>query len=158
MITRKLLIAVLIVTLCACNSKKENPIHQTQWLIGTWQHQDESGNVSYESWKKINSDELSGKSYVLQEGDTVVFEELSLVCRQDSLFYIPTVKGHNNDRPISFPLSSISEDKMLFENLLHDFPQQISYQKIGTDSLVAEVSGLENGVQRKFAIPMKRVE
>ena len=46
---------------------------------------------------------------------------------------------------------------MEFENLQHDFPQKISYQNIQNDSLIALVSGIQNGVAKKYEIPMRRV-
>jgi hypothetical protein len=47
---------------------------------------------------------------------------------------------------------------MIFENPAHDFPQFISYTKITTDSLVAEISGTKNGQARKQRFPMKRIK
>jgi hypothetical protein len=46
--------------------------------------------------------------------------------------------------------------KMVFENEQHDFPQQISYQKLSRDSLVAEISGVIKGEFRAQQFPMRK--
>ncbi len=140
-----------------CNADAEKEIKKAEWLIGTWENNTSRGNV-YETWNKVNDNELSGKSYVLKEKDTTVFETIRLVQEQDSLFYIPTVKNQNNDLPLRFSSKLISEDRLVFENPKHDFPQIISYTKIGVDSLIAEISGIKNGQERKQTFPMKRVK
>ena len=45
----------------------------------------------------------------------------------------------------------------MFENPGHDFPKKISYTKITNDSLVAEISGQQQGkpASEKFAMKKK---
>lgn len=52
----------------------------------------------------------------------------------------------------------MSETQLVFENLKHDFPQIISYTKVTSDSLVAEISGTKNGQKQKQIFPMKRIQ
>ena len=52
---------------------------------------------------------------------------------------------------------TISNEKMIFENPRHDFPQVISYAKTGANSLVAEISGVEKGKEHKETYPMKKI-
>ncbi|MDL2238777.1 DUF6265 family protein [Bacteroidales bacterium OttesenSCG-928-K03] len=146
---------LLVGFLISCGNNS-NPISKAEWLIGTWVFEDDFGNVSYETWKKISKNELQGKSYVLSKGDTVVFEILNMIQQDDNLYYTALVPEHNNDSTISFPLKSITEDEMLFENLQHDFPQKISYRKISNDSLIAKISGIMDGEENFFDIPMRR--
>jgi len=152
-------ITVFLIFAClACGNGKKMPISKSEWIIGTWKHIDKQGNVSYETWKKISDKELNGKSYVIIENDTTVFEELILLQKKDSLFYIAKVKGHNDNLPVCFSLKSLTKEKMKFENLQHDFPQKISYQNIRKDSLIALVYGIQNGVASKYEFLMKRVD
>jgi|GEM_PF-3228321 len=53
-------------------------------------------------------------------------------------------------------VKSMSETQLVFENLKHDFPQIISYTKVTSDSLVAEISGTKNGQKQIF--PMKQMQ
>ena len=129
---------------------------KTEWLIGTWEHKTSKGS-SFESWVKINDKELAGKSYALDGKDTQVFETIQLVEKDETLFYIPTVNNQNKGLPVSFLLKSISEEKMVFENPKHGFPQVISYTRLSADSLVAEISGSRNGMNTFRVFPMRRV-
>lgn len=125
--------------------------------MGTWENKTPRGSL-YEHWTKVNDHELSGKSYMVNDRDTMVFETVRLLEEQDSLFYIPVVKNQNRGLPVRFGLKACSDTKMVFENTQHDFPQQISYTRINADSLVAIISGLKNGKERKVEFPMRRVK
>ncbi len=131
-------------------------IKKAMWLTGTWENKTSRGSI-YETWIKVTDTELSGKSYILKEKGTVVFENIRLVQEQDVLYYIPTVKDQNKGLPVRFAAKTISETQLAFENPEHDFPQTISYTRIGADSLVAEISGNKNGQVRRQAFPMKRI-
>jgi hypothetical protein len=148
---------VSMIILCAYTTKQRNDIKKAEWLIGTWENKTQRGSI-YETWSKTSDNELSGKSYIVKEKDTVVFENIRLIQEQGGLFYIPAVNNQNDGLPVRFAPKSISETQMVFENLQHDFPQNISYTKINTDSLVAVISGTRNGEERKRTFPMKRMK
>ena len=154
----KIFIAIVsLIILCAWTMKQTNHIKKAEWLIGTWENKTPKGSI-YETWSKASDNELTGKSYIVKEQDTIVFEKIRLVQEQDGLFYIPTVKNQNDSLPVRFAAKTISETKLVFENPQHDFPQIISYTKINADSLVAEISGSKNGQELKQTFPMKRVK
>lgn len=142
--------------LCALTARETNDLKKAEWLIGTWENKTPRGSV-YESWNKVN-DEYSGKSYMVKEKDTMVFETLRLVQEKGGLVYIPTIKNQNNGLPVRFAAKSVTDGALVFENPQHDFPQIISYTRIGADSLVAEISGMRNGQERRQTFPMKRVK
>ncbi len=148
---------IVIAIFCSWACIQNNDIKKATWLIGTWENKTTRGSL-YETWAKVNDMELLGKSYMLKEKDTITFETVQLIQKDNSIFYIPIVKDQNNGQPVSFSLKRISDTEMVFENPAHDFPQVISYTKITTDSLVAEISGMRNGQLRKQTFPMKRVK
>lgn len=142
---------------CAWAESRFNQIESARWLVGTWENKTPRGSV-FETWNKVNDNELSGKSYVLKEKDTIVFETIRLVKEESGLFYIPVVKNQNEGMPVRFSATTMSANQLVFENQQHDFPQVISYTKVGSDSLVAEISGTKNGQARKQTFSMKRVK
>jgi hypothetical protein len=142
--------------LCSLVLKENLQTNEVEWLVGTWENKSARGSM-YETWTKVNNAELSGKSYILKDRDTVVFENVQLVKRNNVLTYIPTVNGQNNNQPVSFPMISRSENKVVFENKAHDFPQVISYTRISKDSLIAEISGISKGVAKRQGFPMRRI-
>jgi len=145
------------VVFCAWTSNRKNDIKKAGWLIGTWENKTPKGSI-YETWNKTSDIEFAGKSYIVKEKDTIVFENIQLIQEQDGLFYSPTVKNQNNGLPVRFTTNTISETQLVFENPHHDFPQIISYTQINSDSLVAEISGTKNGKERRDVFSMKRVK
>lgn len=153
----KILTAIVVLAVPgAWTIKQINDITKAEWLTGTWENKTARGSI-YETWNKTSETELAGKSYIIKEKDTVVFENIRLVQEKDGLFYIPAVKNQNDGLPVRFANKTISETQLVFENPQHDFPQVISYTKITPDSLVAEISGTKNGRERRQLFPMKRV-
>jgi len=137
--------------------KPAKKIAEAGWLVGTW-----SGNSgersTYENWEKYNDSTYVGRSYSIQQGDTVSSESIRLVQQGKVINYIPTVEGQNNDMPVMFTLISSDSNKLIFENPAHDFPQRVTYRMVSPDSLIAEISGLINGKQHAQEFPMHRVE
>jgi hypothetical protein len=148
---------VSLIIFSAWTTKQTNDLKIAAWLIGTWENKTQKGSI-YETWIKTNDKEFSGKSYIIKEKDTIVFENIRCVWEQDGLFYIPEVKNQNEGLPVRFASKTISETQLVFENPQHDFPQLISYTKMSEDSLVAEISGTKNGQVRKQIFPMKRMK
>ncbi len=157
----------LICILTACNKPKtatENEpislpkkIAQASWLVGTWSGKSKA-RTNYETWEKYNDSTYLGRSYSIQQGDTVSSESIKLVQQGEAISYIPTVDGQNNDMPVVFTLISSDSNRLIFENSAHDFPQRITYQMVSQDSLIAEISGLINGEHHAQEFPMRRVE
>lgn len=164
-----LLIAVVsIFMMYACNSQTEKEkeekteadkylslINKADWLIGSWENNTPEG-LLIEKWEKLNDTTLGGISYVTKGTDTLFSETMNLELKDDKLLYVPTVKDQNNAMPVIFTATSISEKEMVFENPTHDFPQKIMYRQITQDSLVAEVSAIVNGKEKKEIFSMKK--
>ncbi len=47
-------------------------------------------------------------------------------------------------------------DSIIFENLQHDFPQRVGYQRTGPDTLLAWIEGPRNGQVRRIEFPYRR--
>jgi hypothetical protein len=68
------------------------------------------------------------------------------------------VKDQNAGLPVAFTLTQASENRLVFENPAHDFPQKITYTRITGDSLLAEISGTINSEEKSQQFPMTRVK
>lgn len=151
-----LLPMLVLIMFTSATYQIKNNLTKVEWLIGTWENKTPRGSI-FETWTKINGNKLSGKSYMIKEKDTIVFENISLLFENENLHYIPIVENQNNNMPVKFTANSITTEKMIFENQQHDFPQIISYHKINKDSLVAEISGQKNGKSKSQTFHMKRI-
>lgn len=152
-------IGMLSVIACSAPTKQTHVYAQlakANTLLGSWQNTFPQGMI-WESWEQQNDSTYAGKSIVIIGSDTVSSETILLQQKGNELWYIPTVKEQNGALPIPFLLTASTGNQLVFENPKHDFPQQIKYTFIGTDSLVAEISGDAEGKKQPQQFPMKRL-
>ncbi|MGK6352442.1 DUF6265 family protein [Parapedobacter sp. DT-150] len=154
--TKITLAVVGLIVFCSWAARQIDEIKKAEWLIGTWENKTPKGSL-YESWSQSNDSGFIGKSYFLNDKDTAMFETIQLVEKEQKLYYIVSVANQNDGLPVSFASTTITDNVLVFENPQHDFPQVITYTKINSDSLVAEISGIRNGQERKQTFPMKRI-
>ena len=115
-------------------------------LKGTWTMNTSKGILN-ESWEIMNDSLLMGKSYEVQGKDTIPQEIVRLEFKEGNITYNPVVVDQNQQKPVVFKLASIRGNEFIFENKMHDFPQQIVYN-LGVDGLLASVSGATpNGIK-----------
>lgn len=131
-------------------------IAKAGWFLGEWGNSSKEGELT-ERWKKENDSVYHGESYFVVGGkDTVFAEHVKLEDANGKLAYIVTVPGQNNGQPVRFEMTSANESQIIFENPQHDFPSKIIYNKVGSDSLVAEISGTEKGKPKSEKFKMKK--
>jgi hypothetical protein len=133
-------------------------LEKFKWLEGNWSFKNKDGSFSFENWKKKDDSTMAGKSYVISGKDTVFSEIISLEQRNSRIRYVPTLRNQNGGKPIPFELMSFGPGILVFENPEHDFPTRIQYVLVGTDSLIAEISGKKNGKKTKEVFPFIRTK
>ena len=152
------LLLLLFFTFLACkktNDNKNDKLKLSEWLIGNWENNSEKGILS-ENWTKVNDSTFQAQSYFIKNKDTLHFESIILSQLGEELTYNAKVEGQNNNESIPFKLKSITDKQMVFENIKHDYPQKIVYNKITNDSLVAIVSGIQQGKPSSEQYAMKK--
>lgn len=150
----------LIFTSISCKDKNENAskyekLATMDWLVGNWENKMPEGDL-LESWEKKDDSTFVGKSYFIKGKDTISSESVELIQKGEDLLYIPTVKGQNNDKPVTFKLATTTAMEFVFENPTHDYPQKITYKKVNDTSLVATISGMQQGKVSSESYPMTR--
>ncbi|MBS1598625.1 MAG: hypothetical protein JST75_10410 [Bacteroidetes bacterium] len=136
--------ALNLMIISISSGQQNNSFDQLQQLGGVWKTEIK-GKTIYERWTKISDNELSGKSYMLKNNDTIVFEATRIVNINNELYYIARVRNQNQGQEVSFKLVSSSNKTFVFENPDHDFPQRVAYQFTATDSLHAWIDGNQAG-------------
>lgn len=130
-----------IFLLSACSTTEETEINSLKWMLGKWQSSTEEG-ILYEEWKKVNDSTYSGHAYAITpEGDTTFSETAEITKVNGAITYSVTV---NEESSTDFALVD-NQDIAVFENVDHDFPQRIIYQKLAKDSLFARIEGTVDG-------------
>jgi hypothetical protein len=149
-------VLILFSTLTSCQKSKEvSKIVAADWLLGNWENKSDDGHL-LENWRKVNDSLYDGESYFIKGKDTLHFEKIQMKQKGEALYYIATVKGQNNDKPVTFMRNDTIEKQLVFENSKHDFPQKISYSQITKDSIVIQISGIQQGKPSSERFSMKK--
>lgn len=156
---QKITLLAVLAAVVSCQKKdaaEKDKIKIADWLIGNWENTSPDG-VLTENWQKLNDSTFSAASYLIKGKDTIHFETVVLAQKGETLTYLATVKGQNDNKPVAFTSTSETENKLIFENPQHDYPQKIIYTKGPNNTLTAEVTGkLEGKVTTERFIMVKK--
>lgn len=149
-----------IAGLCLFSCQKEpdkqpGQINNAEWLLGNWGHKTKQGDLA-EQWQKINDSTFNGASYFIKAKDTLFAETIVLSETKGDLHYTVTVPGQNGDLPVAFKMTSGTAKQLVFENPSHDYPKKIIYNLIHKDSMVAHISGMQQGKPVSETFPLSR--
>ncbi|MBU2019557.1 MAG: hypothetical protein KJ941_07920 [Bacteroidetes bacterium] len=148
---------ISLVLFSACSGKYEG-IEKMAWLNGTWQS-NTHGKIICEQWTLANDSTMNGASYYIQNTDTLMQETMTISMREGKMFFQTIVIDKDSTtEETRFEMLTLKDDKVEFENLLHDFPQKIVYAKQNKDSLIAYIDGNFNGQYNRINFPMKRIK
>ena len=81
--------------------KKEIPFEKLYLLEGKWIMKTKNGFIG-EEWKKINTDYLQNRGYIIRGNDTTITERVALRNSADGIDYISTMENQNIQQPIAF--------------------------------------------------------
>jgi hypothetical protein len=126
------------------------------FLPGTWEMRHSKGYIIREVWEQKGSGLLIGASWKIVGADTLLSETIEVKAKGKKMFYTPTVKGHNREQPVPFRLVSSENNRFVFENKKHDFPQRIIYHFISPTQLKAIVEGITEGQSKKFLFDFEK--
>ena len=98
---------------------------------------------------------MLGMSRTVRGGRTTEFEFLQIRDVSGALAYIAKPSGQAE---ATFPLKTIGDHDVVFENPAHDFPQRILYRRLADGSMTARIEGTMNGQSRAIDYPYKRCE
>lgn len=108
------------------------------FLEGTWKMENED---SYEHWDRLNGQSLKGVSYQLNNGQMTVSEYMDILAtKKRKVVYAATVVKQNGGKRVEFRLRK-SGEAYVFENLQHDFPKRIAYQRLNDALVQVTLSG-----------------
>ena len=130
------------------------PFDKLSWIAGCWQGQ-MGGGKTQEQWMKPEGDSMLGMSRTVVNGKTPFFEFLQIKRDGEDLVYIARPQGKE---PTPFKLVKLNDSAAVFENLQHDFPQRIAYQRQIDGSLLAAIEGEDKGKTKRVEFPMQRVK
>ncbi|MBX2989781.1 MAG: hypothetical protein KF749_01290 [Bacteroidetes bacterium] len=153
----KLFLPLFILSFGVCpaiSQESKHTVGSLDWLSGTWE-MNIRGRVVTEHWMKPSGKMMMGTSHSVKDGKTYEYEFIRLVENDaGTIEYIARPSGQEG---ASFSLIELDERKAVFENLRHDFPQRIIYNRISSDSLIARIEGVRDGKRRGVDFPYRRI-
>jgi len=127
-------------------------VNRLQWLAGCWE-QRSATRVTTEQWMPPAGGTMHGMSRTVSGASTRAWEWLRIAPHEGRLAYIALPSGQ---KETAFAATTVNDTLAVFENPAHDFPQTISYRRVGSDSVVARITAVTNGRTRGMDIPMAR--
>jgi hypothetical protein len=129
-------------------------VEALSWLAGCWKN-DAAEPGSGEQWMAPAGGTMLGMSRTVRQGRTAEHEFMRVGPLEDgTLAFIAHPSGQAT---AIFPVLSLGETEVIFENLQHDFPQRVAYRLASQVSLVARIEGMSDGALRVIEFPMSRV-
>ena len=137
------LVCMLFATVIAHSQSSPQTIaddfKKLEWLNGTWiRSNTKPGRTAHESWQKISTTEWRGIGVNMRGTDTAFLEKLKIIIKEENIYYVADIA--ENKEPVYFKLTAITDNSFVCENLQHDFPKTIAYQKDG-NKIKATISG-----------------
>ncbi len=120
-----------------------------EWVLGSWRSE-VGKNVFMEHWSRHDEHGFVGHAEAVnEEGGAVNFEKLRLYEDGGTLVYEADVP--QNPAPVAFRLTECRSDEFRFENLDHDFPQIIVYNRLDDGRIQANImNAKEDGFKLMF--------
>jgi hypothetical protein len=137
--------ALFVAGATAAGSSKDLPgrqqIERLGWLSGCWEGV--AGQVRFEEqWMRPLGGLLLGMGRTTRGDSVVSHEAMSIEEREGRLVFRAQP---SRQPPAEFAQQELTDGKVAFTNPEHDFPKWISYQRLSSDSIVAQISGESAG-------------
>ena len=136
----------------AAQSRSGADMAPVAWLAGCWELRS-GARVTQEQWMAPAGGMMLGMSRTVVRDTVREYEHLRLELREGKLTYVALPSGQ---KEAAFTQEEAGDSGASFVNPEHDFPQRISYRRVGADSLIARIEGTRGGQPRGIDFPMKR--
>ena len=128
-------------------------IQRLAWLRGCWEMASPERTVE-EHWMAPRGSSMVGVGRTLRGSDLVEYELMVIREQGAQLAY----EAHPSGQPsATFVSDAVSEKSVVFQNLGHDFPKRIGYERTGEDQLLAWIDGGPDSERPRIEFTYRRV-
>ena len=120
------------------------------WLAGCWAGE-RGGERFQERWVAADASTLLSVAHTTKGGKMTAFEFIRVIVRDGKAVYVAQPGGVP---PTEFTATTMTEDRVVFENPAHDYPKVIKYSRRADGALETAISGEAN--QRVITVVLKR--
>lgn len=143
---------IFLVTLVSPLSAQGRTLVDLHWLAGCWERARPTSRM-VELWTPAVNNVMTGTSWSVTDTSQRELEQLRLFARGDTLVY----EAHPSSQAMNeFKSTKVSANEIVFEDPEHDFPQKITYRRVGTDSLIAVTEGDRAGRAQPITFAFKK--
>src|SRR2546428_4818337 len=128
-------------------------IQRLAWLRGCWEMASPERTVE-EQWMAPRGRSMLGVGRTLRGSDLVEYELVVIREQGAQLAY----EAHPSGQPsATFVSDAVSEKSVVFQNLGHDFPKRIGYERGGQDQLLVWIDGGPDSERPRIEFAYRRV-
>lgn len=143
----------LMATLLLAGRPQTPGIERVAWLAGCWEARS-PGRTVEEQWMVPRAHSMVSMGRTVRGDSLLESEQVILREQGGKLAY----EAHPARQAATVFLAvRLTDSSVVFENLQHDFPQRVGYQRRGADSLLAWIEGSAGGRNRRIEFPYGRV-
>lgn len=129
----------------SANQSPQMQLEKLAFLAGHWV-MEVPQQTTEEYWLAPKDGLMIGGSRTIAPGKAPFFEFTRIEVVGKEVHYVAQPLGRP---PASFPLIELKAEKAVFENLKHDFPQRIIYEKTESGRIHATIEGNINGKSQR---------
>jgi hypothetical protein len=130
-----------LVTMLTAAPEQAATVDDLRWMTGSWQGA-ANGVQSEEHWSTPSGGLLIGMHRDVKDGRAVGFEFFRIQVHEGAITYLTQPGGQP---PTAFAMKEVGMNRVVFENLAHDFPQRIIYWQSQPGELRARIEGTVRG-------------
>jgi hypothetical protein len=143
---------LVLVAVAAPLHAQSRTLVDLHWLAGCWERTRPTSRM-VELWTPAVNNVMTGTSWSVTDSSQRELEQLRLFARGDTLIY----EAHPSTQAMNeFKSTKVSANEIVFEDPEHDFPQKITYRRVGADSLLAVTEGDRAGRAQPITFAFKK--
>jgi Domain of unknown function (DUF6265) len=147
------LAALVLSSAVATLSAQETPdVSRLAWLAGCWT-QPRANAVIEEHWMAPLGGSMLGMSRTVVDGRTREYEFVRIMAVDGRLAYVAKPSAQAE---ATFPVKTLEDGLVVFENPTHDFPQRVIYRRNADGTITARIEGTIKGEARGRDFPYRR--
>ncbi len=119
---RKIVFCVLLIFCFFSSFAQKETLNNFDIFVGKWERDIKIG-MTHEFWEKVDANIFKGKSLNIVGVDSTVLESILIKKVDMETYYIVTVAGQNNEKPVQFKLVKIENNTFVLKILSMPFPK-----------------------------------
>ena len=146
-------LVLLAATASASSAAAATSVERVAWLQGCWEAASPERTIE-ERWMAPRGGSMLGVSRTVRGAELAEYELVVIREQGDRLAY----EAHPSGQPAATFLSeTLADAAVVFQNLQHDFPKRVGYERQGRDELVAWIDAGPDSERPRLEFPYRRV-